>query len=236
MTAMTESLSLEGLEFAVARSARRRTIGITIERDGDLVVTAPEGVGLDRVESVVRGKLFWVFGKLAERALLFQPPPEKEYVSGEGFHYLGRSYRLLLTDQAPRDAESRLRLTGGRFVLSRRDQPRAAELFTKWYTAHGLVWLRRRAGELADRVGKEPEDVRVRDLGNRWGSCTGAGVLNFHWRVIRLPATLVEYVVAHELVHLLEPRHDAAFWNRLERVMPDYRRRKRLLAEHGGSY
>ncbi len=57
--------------------------------------------------------------------------------------------------------------------------------------------------------------MRVRDLGNRWGSCSSEGVRNFHWRTIRLPPTLIEYVAAHELVHLLEPRHDAAFWERL---------------------
>ena len=60
--------------------------------------------------------------------------------------------------------------------------------------------------------------------------------MNFHWRVIRLPPTLVEYVAIHELVHLLEPRHDAAFWTRLGRVLPDYRQRKRQLAEEGARY
>jgi predicted metal-dependent hydrolase len=69
--------------------------------------------------------------------------------------------------------------------------------------------------QLTPRVGKEPKEVRVRDLGNRWGSCSSEGVRNFHWRTIRLPPTLIEYVAAHELVHLLEPRHDAAFWERL---------------------
>ena len=78
--------------------------------------------------------------------------------------------------------------------------------------------------------------MRVRELGNRWGSCSSEGVLNFHWRTIRLPPTLIEYVAAHELVHLLEPRHDAAFWNRLERVLPDWKARKRLLAESGARY
>lgn len=232
---MSETLHLEGLEFRVGRSARRRTVGITVERNGELSVAAPEGTPLAQVEATVRGKLFWVFAKLAEKALLFQPAPQKEYVSGEGFHYLGRSYRLLLTEEGT-DGAARVRLTGGRFVLPRSAQPRAAELFARWYADHALVWLRRRVEQLAPRIGETPSAVHVRDLGNRWGSCTGAGVVNFHWRVIRLPPTLIEYVAAHELVHLLEPRHDAAFWGRLERVLPDYRQRKRLLAEQGARY
>ncbi|MBL8798673.1 MAG: M48 family metallopeptidase [Planctomycetia bacterium] len=233
---MNETLHLEGLDFTLIRSRRRRTVGITVERDGDLTVTAPEATPLGQVEKVVCRKLFWVFAKLAEKAMLFQTPPKKEYISGEGFHYLGRSYRLLLTDNVEVNGTARLRLTGGRFVLPRRELPHAAELFTRWYTEHALVWLRQRVDQLAARIGKEPNEVRVRDLGNRWGSCTEGGVLNFHWRLIRLPPTLIEYVAAHELVHLLEPRHDEAFWGRLERVLPDYKQRKRQLAEQGAQY
>src|SRR4051794_12678910 len=95
---MSETLRIEGLTFAIHWSARRRTVGITVDRDGQVAVAVPEGAGMTQVEEAVRAKLFWVFTKLAEKALLFQPTPEKEYVSGEGFYYLGRSYRLLLVD------------------------------------------------------------------------------------------------------------------------------------------
>ncbi len=185
---------------------------------------------------MVRGKLFWVFSKLSEKALQFHPAPDKEYVSGEGFHYLGRSFRLLLTEDAVANGLPRLRLVSGRFLLPRKDRARGAEIFKHWYTKHALVWLKRRVQELTPYVGQEPKDVRVRDLGNRWGSCSSEGVLNFHWQTIRLPPTLIEYVAAHELVHLMEPRHDGAFWNRLERVLPDWKVRKHLLAQQGGRY
>jgi predicted metal-dependent hydrolase len=234
---MSETLHLEGLAFSVRRSERRRTVGITVERDGALTVAAPVGVDLTQVERAVRGKLSWVFAKLAEKELLFQPGPEKEYVSGEGFHYLGCSYRLLLVDDpAPADGQPPLRLLNGRFRLSRAAQGDAAAAFVRWYTAHALAWLRQRVGLLSPRVGVGPRALRVLDLGNRWGSCGDDGVLNFHWRTIRLPPSLVEYVVAHELVHLLGPRHNAGFWSRLERLLPDWRARKRLLAEQGGRY
>jgi hypothetical protein len=67
-----------------------------------------------------------------------------------------------------------------------------------------------------------PREVRDHELGQRWGACTAAGVIHFHWRVIRPPPAMIEYVVAHELVYLWEPRYDAAFWTRLENVVPDY--------------
>lgn len=233
---MSETLSIEGLNLNIRRSARRRTVGITVEREGDLSVAVPDGADMAQVEKAVRGKLFWVFTKLAEKALLFQPVPEKEYVSGEGFYYLGRSYRLLLVDEWGENGTACLRLVNGRFTLRRQDQPKAATLFVRWYTDRARDWIERRVKELAPRTGKEPKRVRVLDLGNRWGSCSGDGGLNFHWRTIRLPPSLVEYVVAHELVHLCESRHDNAFWARLERVLPDYRERKRSLAGQGSKY
>jgi predicted metal-dependent hydrolase len=233
---MSETLTLEGLEFSVHRSPRRRTVGITVERDGDLSVAVPDQADMAQVEKTVRSKLFWVFSKLAEKALLFQPSPEKEYVSGEGFYYLGRSYRLLLMDDQGENGAARLRLMNGRFTLRRQDQHQAASLFVRWYTDHARLWIGPRVREFAARTGKPPKQVRVLDLGNRWGSCSTEGGLNFHWRAIRLPQSLVEYVVVHELVHLIEPRHDNAFWNRLERVMPDYRERKRRLSTEGARY
>lgn len=233
---MSETLTLEGLEFRIHRSPRRRTIGITVERDGDLSVAVPDQADMARVEKTVRNKLFWVFTKLNEKALLFQPAPEKEYISGEGFYYLGRSYRLLLVDSQGAHGVSRLRLTNGRFTLRREDRPKAARLFVRWYTDHAREWIGSRVQEFAIRTGKQPKQIRVLDLGHRWGSCSTEGGLNFNWRIIRLPPSLVEYVVVHELVHLIEPRHDNAFWTRLERVMPDYRERKRRLSTQGACF
>jgi predicted metal-dependent hydrolase len=231
---MNETLNIEGLHFTIRRSARRTTVGITVERKGDLSVSIPDQADLAQVEAVVRRKLFWVFTKLTEKELLFHPAPEKEYVSGEGFLYLGRSYRLLLVDEEPGvPATPSLRLIHGRFVMKRTDQRRAPELFIHWYTQRARDWIERRSRQMAGRIGRNPASIRVRDLGNRWGSCNGKKGLYFHWRTICLPPSLVDYVIAHEMVHLLEPTHSIDFWKRLERVMPDCLERKQRLAMIG---
>ncbi len=82
-------------------------------------------------------------------------------------------------------------------------------------------------------MGIEPKGIEVRDLGFRWGSCGKKGTLNFHWASILLPASIVEYIVVHELAHLVEPNHTPEFWLALERAMPDYEQRKNWLAENG---
>jgi predicted metal-dependent hydrolase len=231
---MSETLKVDDLRFTLLRSTRRRTVGITVDRDGSLVLTAPHDCSVERVEEIARAKQFWVYSKLAEKNLLFRAPPPKEYVSGESFFYLGRSYRLKLVADA--DQAVPLRLLHGHFLLLRDAIDRADQHFVRWYTEHGRPWLTRRVERLALQFGVSPSGVEVRSLGYRWGSCTATGGLNFHWRSVLLPPRIIEYIVAHELVHLVIPNHGADFWTRLERAMPDYETRRQWLAEQGAGF
>ncbi len=81
-----------------------------------------------------------------------------------------------------------------------------------------------------------PSAMEVRDLGNRWGSCNGNGKLYFNWKLLQMPTRLIDYVITHELVHLVEPKHNQAFWSRLERIMPDYEVRKNDLLNSSKEY
>ena len=229
---MTPTLAVDDLRFAVALSARRRTIELSVERDGALVVRAPEGATTARLEAFIREKRGWLYRKVAEKNAVRHAVPVKKYVSGEGFPYLGRSYRLLLVDAQ----DVPLRLGAGRFRLVRSEAPQGRAHFVRWYTEHGRIWLRRRVTALAPRVGVEPTGIEVRELGYRWGSCGRNGTLNFNWTTVLLPPSIVEYVVIHELVHLHERNHTPKFWTRVERAMPDYARRKTWLAERGAIF
>ena len=229
---MNSVLTVADLRFKVVRSPQRRTIELSVERDGALVVRAPEGATVARLEAFIREKRGWLYQKVAEKQLLRQAVPIKEYVSGEGFPYLGRSYRLLLvnTQDVP------LLLAAGRFRLLRSEAAHGRAHFVRWYTEHGRMWLRRRAAALASRFGVEPGRVEVRDLGYRWGSCGKSGTLHFNWATVLLPPGIVDYIVVHELAHRRERNHKPEFWWRVERAMPDYQRRKAWLAERGAEY
>jgi predicted metal-dependent hydrolase len=226
------TLTVDDLNFEVRWSNRRKTIELAVERDGLLTILAPEGTAQSTLEQFVHEKRFWIYKKLAEKDALRSPKVSKEFVNGEGFPYLGRSYRLLLVD----DQDEPIKLINGRFRLRRSDVPLAKRCFIDWYMGHARPWIARRISEHADRLGKRPTGLEIRDLGFRWGSCGKSGGLNFHWATILLPPSIVEYVVVHELVHLIEPNHTPEFWARLERVMPDYETRKKWLAENGAGY
>lgn len=226
---MIASLTVDDLQLELRWSSRRRTLQLTVDREGELVITAPTGTPTAQLERFVRDKRFWVLTKLAHKQALRPPSAPRELVSGEGFYYLGRTHRLELVARQDRP----LKLLHGRFRLLRSEQTRGREHFVAWYTDHALRWLRPRVEEYAPRMRATPAGVEVRDLGFRWGSCGRRGVLNFHWATISLPPRIVEYVVVHELAHLHELHHTPAFWGCVERVIPDYERRKTWLAENG---
>lgn len=225
-------LTVGDLSFQLKPSSRRKTIEITVERNGDLVLSAPLGVEEAQLQAFVLEKRFWIYTKLAEKERLQKTVPAKRFVDGEGFLYLGRSYRLKLVDQVNAQ-DVPLKLWNGRWVLRRDEVDAARAHLIHWYSAKAKPWLWSKAQDYLARMEVAPVGLKVQDLGFRWGSCGKGDWLYFHWKTILLPPRIAEYVVVHELAHLHEPHHTPEFWQRVERVMPDFERRKTWLAEHG---
>lgn len=221
------------IAYEVVRS-RRSTADVVIERDGRLLVRAPESVSDERIEGIVEAKRYWIYRNLAEWRDLNATRVLREYRNGEGFLYLGRSYRLLLVS----DQDEPLLLKNGRFCL-RRDLAengamRAARAaFRDYYVVRGRERLRDRVGYYAPKVGALVCKVDVRELGNRWASYSPAGNLAFHWKCLMAPTTILDYIVVHELCHFHYLDHTDSFWNEVDKVMPDYRERKEWLRRNG---
>jgi predicted metal-dependent hydrolase len=226
-----DSLTIDDLTFAVRWSTRRRTVGITVTRDGDLQVAAPSGTSARRLETMVRAKLPWVRRKLAEFVALGPPAEPRRFAEGESLPYLGRLHRLVLVDlgSAP------VALRHGRFELSRSLDGQARAAMVAWYTARARARIEDRIAHFAPLVGAAPAGLVVRDLGRRrWGVChCGTRIVTFHWELVMQPPHIVDYVVVHELAHLLVPNHGPGFWQQVERVLPDWKARRRWLALHG---
>ena len=226
--ALPSRFAVAGLDFEVQLSGARQSIGITVDRDGSLIVNAPLGCDEAELAAFAHEKRMWVYKKLAEKDLLLSHRPTKEFVSGEGFAYLGRSHRLLLGDNR-KDA---VKLERGRFVM-RQDiatSTLGAPAMIEWYRTRALRWFARRVEPWARRMGVSPGVIEVRDLGYRWGSLGKNERVNFHWATIQLSPTLVDYVIVHELAHVHVPNHTPEFWLRVERAMPNYQLAKSNLA------
>lgn len=222
---MSETLEIGGLTFTVRRSARRKTLGLTVDRGGERVIHCPESATTDTLARWTHPKLLWVRGKLALKEELAPLVREPEYVSGENFRYLGHHYRLRLVPQQ----EEALCFDGQRFLMRKDATPTGMVHFRRWYIEHGQARIAERVEWLSRRTGLAPSSIKLRDLGFRWGSCGRDSTLFFNWRLLQFPMRLVDYVVVHELAHLLESNHSPAFWRVLDRAMPDWRARKEEL-------
>lgn len=227
---MTAVLQLDDLQVPVEIAGTSRRAKLTIEADGSLRLRAAEDVATEELQQFLASKREWVYRKLAEKEVLQHEPVTKELVDGEGFLYLGRSHRLKLAETG-----GAVRLERGRLVLPKGLLASGDAALIAWYRRCGETWLRPRATSWAERLRVDNMAIEVADLGHKWGSATAGRRVRTHWATLQLPPALVEYVLVHELAHLREAHHGAAFWQLLARVMPDYEERKRELAGRGAS-
>ncbi|MCP3137785.1 M48 family metallopeptidase [Pyxidicoccus xibeiensis] len=223
------------IPYGIRRSGRRTTVALTVSPPGQVLLTAPRDTPLERLDAVVHAKAKWIASRLRAVRPPEPMPGPREFVGGESFLYLGRQYRLEVRaggeDTGVRLGRGRLQVQvpGGRTGQARSDAVR--EALVGWYRAHALARLAERTAWWARRARMPEPRVLIREQEKRWGSCS-RGVVRFNWRIIQAPMRLVDYVVAHEVVHLLHDAHGREFWAALGRLLPDYEaRRARLLAE-----
>jgi len=225
------------IPYSIRRSGRRATVSIAVDARAGVVVTAPATAAVTRLDELVRTKALWILERLRRKGELEAQSPLRDVVSGSTFRYLGRQYRL----QLERGADSGpLGLHGSRLVL-----PVPAGLPSESLYVRGVLvdWFRRRADEyltakvhkLAPRVGVAASRVVITEPPKRWGSAAKDGTVRLNWRIVQAPIPLVDYVVLHELVHLIHSDHGREFWAKLGRVLPDYEARRERLRVLGPS-
>ncbi len=216
------------LDYAIVRTDRK-TIGITVERDRKVVVRAPHHASEQAVTAAVESKRLWIWQKVRDPHKYPEPQPHKEYVAGETFLFLGEQYSLHFVA----GAGGEVRLTGPQFQMARQDRKQGNVLFRCWYLQQARQQLAPRIAALAREMGLRYSRIWVRDLKYRWGSCSPGGTLSFNWRIIQAPTVVIDYLIVHELAHVLEPNHSDDFWNIVAVHVPGWKKARAWLRQHG---
>jgi predicted metal-dependent hydrolase len=217
------------LIYTTVRSAKRKKLTITVERDSSILVLAPESATDEAIDRVVQSKRQWLFEKL-QNAPKYQGThaPGKEVVSGESALYLGREYRITMTDAS--DA----RVVFDRaFVIPQGDRLQTRQAFRDWYQAQAQEVILPRVQRLALELGVGLAEAVIVDDRLRWGSCTAKNNVRLNWRLIKAPMSVIDYVIVHELAHLIEGNHTPTFWNIVRAKVPGAEKSKAWLKEHG---
>ena len=224
--------STHALRYRLRFSARE-TLAISVYPDGTIEVIAPNGTVREEVESRLRKRARWILRQLLFFEQFRPRSPERRYVGGETHLYLGRQYRLKLT----KGKMDEVKLKGAYLHVTSPvgDDPNHVKcLVTQWYRKKAEPRLNERFEVISRRVKRSacaPSPPILRSMTRRWGSFNKAGRVLLNPDLIRAPTTCIDYVIAHELTHLIHPNHGADFYEMLEALMPDWRHRKARL-EH----
>ena len=219
----------ETLEYTLRRTGRRRTVGIFVEPDRRVTVLSPARIDIESLERILRRRLPWIRRQRRQLETLPPPPLPRQWVNGETHRYLGRQYRLKLA----KDDECSVKLSGPFLSVTLPDPKNRVvvrRLVEHWYRQRARVVVAERARRLLTTTTwlelADVPPIAIKALSHRWGSTTRAGRITLNVDVVKLPSACLEYVIAHELVHVRIPNHSPAYWRMLGRVMPDWKRRR----------
>ena len=207
------------IEYAIVPGTSRRYTYFRFRDDLTLEVVLPRGRRVD-VEKAIAERFPWLrreYERLAKT---------RRVLTNHEVMYGGRVLKVVFSEGPGDQIEPDV--AGGSVAVSTSERRRLRELIRRWFLKESSAYAVRKVSELAPRVGVKPSRVDVREIG-KWGYCTSTGRISFSWQLIALPERLREYVVLHELTHLLEFNHSSAFRRRLAAVCPDFREREKEL-------
>jgi len=223
-----QTLVFEDFSATLKRS-KRKDVEIQIKADNSVVIFAPMTMKIDQVNLLVNQRSEWIQSKRLTRSFTLQKN-KKEYVPGESFLLFGDSYSLEIRNHRK---QSNLVHDGKRFQLKPQATKDGEKWFVSFYKKVAKEALIPRAEGLAKKLGYKASQIRVIELGARWGSCSNAKRINLNWRLAMLPKHIADYVIIHELIHIEVTGHTEKFWKKVEIAMPKYRDAERWLLKNG---
>ncbi len=206
-----------------------KNITLKVGPNGEAILTAPKAASDEHIKFIIEKRAKWI----AQKRAFFTSfkTPEKEYVSGEDFKYLGRSYRLKVV-QSKQECVKLQRGYLELFVQDKSDIKRKGNLIYEWYYEKATLYFFNILQEFNKIVKQDIKSVKIRQMKTRWGSCNPyKSYINLNIELIKKPKACIEYVVFHELVHLVHPSHSKQFYDYLFLYMNDWEKRKKIL-EH----
>ncbi len=210
----------------ILKQTKRKTVALLINKDGDLIVKAPLNVSEKEIDEIIGRKRKWIEEKqkfINDRKNLYK---EHQFLQGEKFLYLGQKYLL----QYSNDIKNIVLKENTIYISSFIDDKKTEMI--KWYKKAAQVILKERVSYYEKITGVYIKSMKITSARRQWGSCSRGGTINFSWRLVMCPVEAIDYVVLHEIVHILHPNHSKIFYSCLEKYMPNYKKFKQWLIDN----
>ncbi len=203
-----------------------KNISLKVRPNCEVILTAPLKTTDEHIEFILKKRAKWVKEK-KEFYKDNQLSYPKEYVSGENFKYLGRNYRLKVIES---DDIEHVKLQRGYiqiFIKDKNNLIKKRKLLTQWYKIKAYKYFERIINQYSHIINRDIKSIKIRQMKTRWGSCNPSkGYINLNSELIKKPKKCIEYVIFHELAHLVHINHNKQFYNFMSTYMPDWKQRK----------
>ncbi len=206
--------------------SRRRTLSISVNNTGHLIVRAPLPLDDHAIIDFINKKRDWVDKRKKTARMRMARIKPKVFTDGEEFKFMGRNHQLRLTSR------DQIRLSEY-LEFPIRFLPKAHDFLLRWYKLQAFTKIGERVKFYGKIMGSKPESIKITSAKTRWGSCSRENKLNFSWRLIMAPLSVIDYVVVHELVHIREKNHSYRFWDKVSDFLPQYKERRKWLRANG---
>ena len=220
--------------------SKRKSIALVVSADATLMVRAPMKTSLEYIKDLIGRKSSWIHKKRDWVLKNGGLSKVKEFTDGEKFLYLGKNYKLKIESRENIKLADSLyfpekSLDDGRLKSDFKGSPKSdfsRAKIIEWYKQKAKEKITERANLYSRLTGWKFKSISIRNVETRWGSCGAKGSLNFSWKLIMAPTDVIDYVVVHELAHTVEKNHSAKFWDKVRAVLPDYKTRRKWLADN----
>ena len=203
---------MQDIAYQVVRS-KRKSVALVIDNEANLIVRAPIQMSDTTIDEFVRKKRRWINEKQQQVAVFGEKHPPIVVETGESIMYLGSSYAII------KDEVNAVKVSGNELIL-----PEGYDIaaLTVWLKEQAMQIILERVSLYANIMGVTPGTIKLSEAKARWGSCSTKNNMNFAWRLIMCPLSVIDYVVVHELSHITYKNHSPAFWARVNTVFPAY--------------
>ena len=220
------------LEIQIQRTDRKKTISLQV-KNNKLIIKTPRSVSKKNLDDLIKRKQNWI----KQRAILNfeeQNLKNREFIDNEKFYYRGNEYCLSLI----LGRKEAVKIEGSLLVVSYVDDKSIGRgtikrLLEDWYLKESIKILKARTEELAQQMRVQPYGITVKNYESKWGSCTTNNKISYNWRIIMAPDHIVDYLIVHELSHIIEPNHSKNFWYHVGNYCEDFQKKRKWLRENG---